>query len=257
VESEIPAQNSVSDSGLREYIAYAVAVSNTVLASMDLLQVKGTVTDPQLSAFTLPATIFELLSGCLVLAETRREAGIPILLRSMYEALVDLDNLVRDPTYHQHMEAANLRQVARAIGSSGRGVAADRTRGGAKVDHDALRVGLAALKKRGKAPLAFDERCALAGRTDEYESLYADLCLDAHNNIAALTQRHVRSVGIDGHLEISVLGDPDVAAVAKHLSMGVGFLIESAHLIHGAFGTAVPAIGELARAHKARLAKRE
>ena len=171
----------------------------------------------------------------------------------MYEALVDLDNLVRDPAYHEHMEAANLRQVARAIGPSGRGVAVDRTRGGAEVDRAALPVELAALKKRGKTPLALDKRCALAGRTEEYESLYADLCLDAHNNIAALTKRHVRAVGTDGHLEISVLGDPDVAAVAKHLSMGVGFLIDSAQLIHDHFGAPVPALDDLERAHKTRV----
>ena len=103
-------------------------------------------------------------------------------------------------------------------------------------------------------PLSFDDRCALAGRTEEYEGLYADLCLDAHNNIAALTERHVRAVGTDGHLEISVLGAPDPAAVARHLSMGVGFLIESALLIHGHFGASAPALGDLERAHKTRSA---
>ena len=249
MDAEDSRQPDVPD--LREQINYAVAVSNVVLTSMDLLPIK-TVTEPQLSGVTLHATIFELFSGCLVLAETCREAGIPILLRSMYEALVDLDNLVRDPSYHQHMEIANLRQVARAIGSNGRGVAVDRTRGGAKVSRDALLAELAALKKRGKKPLGLDERCVLAGRTEEYESLYADLCLDAHNNIAALTQRHVRAVGTDGHLEISVLGDPDVDAVVRHLSMGVGFLLESAQLIHGAFGTIPTAITELARNRKNR-----
>jgi hypothetical protein len=242
-------QDTTSDPGLREDIEYAVAACNTILTSMDLLQLRGTVTDPQLSALTLHATIFELLSACVVLAETSRDAGIPILLRSMYESLVDLDNLVRQPGYHAHMEAANLRQVARAIGSSGRGVAVDRTRGGAKVARAALLEELVALKERGKMPLSLDERCALAGRTEEYEGLYADLCLDAHNNIAALTERHVRAVGTDAHLEISVLGDPDVAAVARHLSMGVGFLIESALLIHGHFGASTPALADLKRTH--------
>src|SRR5687768_10644039 len=58
------------------------------------------------TALGLHNTIVELCAGCLVLADTNRATGIPILLRSMYEAFVDLSNLLSDASYHEHIEAA-------------------------------------------------------------------------------------------------------------------------------------------------------
>jgi hypothetical protein len=45
-------------------------------------------------AVTLHASIVQLCGGSLAMARTEYTAGIPIVLRSIYEALVDLDILV-------------------------------------------------------------------------------------------------------------------------------------------------------------------
>lgn len=58
--------------------------------------------DPQqkvhLYAVTLHASIVQLSGGSLTLAKSVYPAGIPIVLRSMYEAIVDFDLLVGDAT---------------------------------------------------------------------------------------------------------------------------------------------------------------
>ena len=64
----------------------------------------------QIYAIALHLTIVELLAACFLLAEKQQGTGIPILLRSMYEAFVDLENLVRDASYVDHIDAANLKQ---------------------------------------------------------------------------------------------------------------------------------------------------
>ena len=59
--------------------------------------------------------MIELYSGCIVLAEADRVAGIPIILRTMYEALVDLDNLLADPGYVENMESAASINIATSL----------------------------------------------------------------------------------------------------------------------------------------------
>jgi hypothetical protein len=55
--------------------------------------------------------MIEQFSACVLLAQFGEPSTIPIILRSMYEALVDLDNLVHDASYHCRIEHANIKQT--------------------------------------------------------------------------------------------------------------------------------------------------
>jgi hypothetical protein len=62
-----------------------------------------------------------------------------------------------------------------------------------------------------------------AGRLGQYQSLYALLCLDTHNNASALAERHLSELP-DGRLHISLFGEFDPKVVARRLDIGLGFL---------------------------------
>jgi hypothetical protein len=66
---------------------------------------------PQILALGLHGTIIELFSACVLLAQCGEPNSIPIILHSLYEALVDLANLVSDPSYACRIEHANIKQT--------------------------------------------------------------------------------------------------------------------------------------------------
>jgi Family of unknown function (DUF5677) len=65
----------------------------------------------QTYALGLYGSIIEQFSACVLLAQFGEPTTIPIILRSMYEALVDLDNLVQDASYACRIEHANIEQT--------------------------------------------------------------------------------------------------------------------------------------------------
>jgi hypothetical protein len=138
---------------------------------------------PHLYAVTLHASIVQLCGGCLAMARTEHTAGIPVLLRSMFEALVDLDNLVRDPSYHERMDAANLDQFLKLLRAS----PTNPLMAGLDQKHDIptitaeLQAELHGLHARRRGQKDLRARCVDVGRENEYLSVYYLLCLDAHN----------------------------------------------------------------------------
>lgn len=195
----------------------------------------------QIFAICLHVTITELLAGCFVLAEKQQGTGIPILLRSMYEALVDLDNLLRDASYVGHLEAANLMQIEKLLKQAASGNPGLRGLG-KKHDIEAARqrarADIEALKISGRSTLKISEKCKRVGRSDEYHSLYGLFCLDTHNNVAALLERHVSDV--DSNTMISFFGAPDIHQIMSRVSFAAQFAIESARILHRAFKTDAP-----------------
>jgi hypothetical protein len=76
----------------------------------------------------------------------------------MYEALVDLDNLLRVDGYHEHMEAANLKQVIRIARSPALGALFDGSNGRTQADLNTLVDRLETLKSKNKGPLHISRR---------------------------------------------------------------------------------------------------
>ena len=67
--------------------------------------------DVQIHAVALHATIVELAASSLCLVDCGRETGVPIILRSVYEAMIELQNLLADANYMERIKAANLDKV--------------------------------------------------------------------------------------------------------------------------------------------------
>jgi hypothetical protein len=80
---------------LRKQLEYVVTVIDGIKDAAGRIGYRPDA-KPEIYAITLHLTIVELLAACYLLAEKQQGTGMPILLRSMYEAFVDLDNLLRD-----------------------------------------------------------------------------------------------------------------------------------------------------------------
>ncbi len=197
----------------------------------------------QMHAIALHGTIIELFSACVLLAQWGEPTGIPILLRSEYEALVDLDNLVRDAGYVERMEAANIVQTLKIMKG---GPLRQEFQVGRKADFDELSARLAELEQKKKTPLSMRDRCDAVGRLGEYEGIYGLFCMDTHNNASALAERHLSEHKDDGAPVVSFFGPYDPQGVATRLDFGLQWLFESADMIHGAFRVPVPQVAELA-----------
>jgi Family of unknown function (DUF5677) len=198
--------------------------------------------DAQVHALAIYGTVIELFSACVGLASLGEPTGVPIILRSMYEAHIDLDNLTHDAGYVEHIQAAGYEQTIRIMEAAPLRQVLNE---GRKADYEELSARAADLKCRGKGPLKIWKRCQLAGRLDEYNGLYALFCMDTHSNSPALGERHVGEKA-DGGLVISIFGPYDPWTVIRRLDLGLEFLFRSARDAHGAFKVPAPQIDELA-----------
>ena len=70
--------------------------------------------DPQqLYSVCLYTRLIEIASGCKALLEKNSLVGIPIFLRSMFEADIDLTNLMKNRDYSKRMYASFLNEKLR------------------------------------------------------------------------------------------------------------------------------------------------
>jgi hypothetical protein len=197
---------------------------------------------PRVYALGLYGSMIEQFSACVLLTLYGEPSTIPIILRSTYEALVDLDNLLQDASYHCRIEHANIRQMLSIMRSGPLGEALQK---GHKEQYEELTARLEELENEGKASLPIWKRCKAVGRLDEYESLYALFCLDTHNNASALAERHM-SENEKGEPVLSFFGQYDPKVVASRLDFGLQFLFQAARLVHDTFQVPAPEIDELA-----------
>jgi len=228
------------DPKLRARVDAASDVVPVVLEAAQRLRHTDNVS--QIYALALHGTIIELFSACVALANWGEPTAIPLVLRSMYEALVDLDNLVHDAGYFERMEAASHHQTLKLMKS---GPLREEFLKARKEAFDELATRLAELEAQSKGPLSIRDRCDRVGRLDEYQSLYAMFCLDTHNNASALAERHLTERE-DGTPLISFFGEQDPFTIANRLDFGLQFLFQSARMVHGAFQVPAPEVEALA-----------
>jgi hypothetical protein len=230
------------DAGLRARADAVAAVVPVILDAAARLPQPHEDSVAQIYALGLYGSMIEQFSACVLLAQFGEPTTIPIILRSMYEALVDLDNLVQDASYACRIEHANIKQMLNIVGS---GPLREALQKGHKADYDQMTARRVEIEDQGKASLKIWQRCAAVGRSDEYNSLYALFCLDTHNNASALAERHL-SQRQDGSPLISFFGKYDPKVVASRLNFGLQFLFQAARMTHGAFQVPAPEIKDLA-----------
>ncbi|MBX3650383.1 MAG: hypothetical protein KF771_03275 [Burkholderiales bacterium] len=156
-------------------------------------------------------TIAELYIAMLSVMRSRAQSHAPVLVRSMHEAFVDLQNLVADSSYADQMRFDNADQMLKT--SDGFQAAPDM-----QDNEEALRT-LAEwsakeqktwdeLKGMGYKPLRVFDKFNRVGMAGEYTTSYRFFCSFSHSDLNTLIARHA---GI-GHLRFT---DPLPAETLK------------------------------------------
>jgi len=182
-----------------------------------------------------------LAAGCASVAKARATPCIPIIVRSMWEADVDLDNLIANPQYSQNMYASFLAQKLHFSGAA----SPEKNNPFLLPVHKAIdlnklmaeiRNELATLRKNGHQPLSVKARAEHVSREAEYDAIYGSLCLDAHNNLLSLEGDHVKHHP-SGDYSISFYGDKMTPGAVADMLLAVGLLTISIEKTHKLLNT--------------------
>ena len=110
---------------------------------------------------------------------------------------------------------------------------------------DEFRARFSDLLKAGFRPQKVFERSRQVNRENQYRSHYALLCWDTHNNLAALSDRHLTGDG--DSIKVNIFANPNDETTKQRLIWATGHLIESAIMIDQAFKIGASSIADLAK----------
>jgi hypothetical protein len=174
-------------------------------------------------------SILELLRSECILIKSGATLGVPILLRSMLEAHVDLINLAKDRNYGNHLRADELKEKVKIHEEmeTGRNQLASSVAedSGSHDDLKKEKDELDKLKKDGYPPLSIKCKFEKAGPLllDVYRSFYIPLCCASHNNRSVFQERHIR-ISQDGN-NFEIIDFP--AVDFKNLLFEIDVIIET------------------------------
>ncbi|OGU18221.1 MAG: hypothetical protein A2076_11670 [Geobacteraceae bacterium GWC2_53_11] len=148
-----------------------------------------------ISTVSLYGSILELCGSLIPLLETEHFSTIPVVLRSILEAYVDLENLCKEPTYGYSLEIKYLTENLKFLKEARNG----------KNDYLGIiseapdleeRISLMEVEKNRLLTLGYKdlnkfERFSKAGLENEYKTVYNWLCCASHNDYRALRERHL------------------------------------------------------------------
>lgn len=194
----------------------------------------------QLTVICVYCTIIELAHGEQALIEKGQTVALPVILRSIFEAYADLLSLIEDPDYEKSMYATFLHEKVRFLKNVLRNPSNPfftGIRAGIDVNGEIERLGLeiAEFEKQGRRPLSNFSRFDSAEMGHEYQSIYWLLCLDGHNNLSALNDRH-----IEGGLEdfnVVLFKGLSAADLIRNFDALLAVLIDSGVRVHELLNT--------------------
>ncbi|MBB3567595.1 DUF5677 domain-containing protein [Rhizobium sp. BK491] len=191
----------------------------------------------------LYATIIEQSGSIIIILCKKKSAGVDVILRSIFEAYVDLKALLGDPGYIHNMNAAFYHEWLRLF----------KNESSSKIieENDDIRqmlteyeTELAELKKNGHRPLTNQDRIKRADLPKEWLITYNILCSESHNNLRSLMDRHMDMSS--GTLEIN-LSNPN-KDITLPLFTAAEILLSSSLDIHTKFEGGHPECFEPVRA---------
>ena len=179
-------------------------------------------------------SIVELSSSIKVLYQYGHFTAIPVLLRTILEAFVDLHNLCQDPKYgyfltmNSHSESLGFLKAAQ----NDQNVYANMIAQDPNIDEHIANFEkkIKVLKTNGNKRLNVRERFEKADMGDEYQTIYNMLCTASHNDILALRTRHLVISGESFSLEI--FKKEDIKTMYESLGIASELLWRATNEIH-------------------------
>ncbi|HEU4601246.1 MAG TPA: DUF5677 domain-containing protein, partial [Steroidobacteraceae bacterium] len=140
----------------------------------------------QLYSICTYGSLLELASGIVLHAEAKQTICIPILMRSFLDAFATFGCCIKDPNHFKAMYASFTKEKLRLLDAATENPANPYLAGlaasmDAASEKSRLTKELADIKGQGYRPLKPWEEFQKADLSAEYQSLYWQLCLHAHN----------------------------------------------------------------------------
>ncbi len=201
-------------------------------------QVRFIKEDPQqLYLVCLLGTIVEYSQALFLAARDERSAvSLPILVRTLLEAHVDLIILAQDQLHWKNMLCTFLSQRQRAL----RAAAANPYLASvaASTDYDAklaeVEAGLQELRNDGHGAMSVRDRFKAAGLENEHGSIYWSLCQESHNNVSALEDRHIEHE--DQTFRVVFFQRSSPARKSRLLHLAIAILLEGSKRVFSLIG---------------------
>jgi len=147
------------------------------------------------NAIFLYGSIIELSSSLNPLLISEHYSAIPVILRSILEAYVDLENLCKDPKYGYSLEIKYIVKILKFLNEARNEKNTYLDIIAQAPDYDEQLSRMEAEKERlinlGYKDLNKFERFSKAGMENEYRTIYNWLCCASHNDYRVLRDRHL------------------------------------------------------------------
>lgn len=187
---------------------------------------------------SLYGSILELTTSFVVLINNNLLTGASILVRSILEAYVDLENLSHEKSYLKDMEVSFAKQWLIILNAASRGNPYLESLSKAPDLAEAIKKWekkKAELESEGGRDLLQLEKFEKAGLENEYRSIYNDLCSKSHNNLRALFDRHAEME--EGDFSITFYKKPEEADSAVTVGIVTEILMRATQALHAHFSS--------------------
>jgi hypothetical protein len=184
------------------------------------------------------ATIIQSVEECYRLL-SKPTVTVPGTIRSVLESYADLCAVTQNASYTSKMLATfydqQIQHLKSMLKSPGNQYHADVAR---HIDPAMKKIEITAelhsLKEQGHTPLKLWQRFAEGNLTSIYESAYWPLCLEGHNNVVVLEQRHIRKTGED--YEVEMYRPNTTEDLARYYDTLTAILIDSSRRVYATLG---------------------
>jgi hypothetical protein len=187
----------------------------------------------------LYATIYEEVDTAICLYDAKKYTGAQLILRPLLEANVDLAAIIKDPGYLDVMEASHDHEWLRFLRNGYKGTNPFLQTFWNNIDVKneiaAIEGRLDVYKRNRVWRLSVSERFARADMTQEYESIYNELCCHTHNNLRSLVRRHIEIDDNKSTFRLVINATPPEESIASLLEGFLGFILNSSILVHRHF----------------------
>lgn len=188
---------------------------------------------------SLYGSIVELSSSVKELYDAGHYSTIPVVLRTILEAFVDLCNLCKDPKYgysltiNSALESIKFLRVAKDDENAyTRMIAGDPN---IDVHISDFEKQIVSLKAKGNESVKIKGKFEKAGMLDEYLTIYNMLCAATHNDIRALRARHI--VIEKDSFSLEIFKQEDTETMRELLGITSELLLRATFEVHALLGS--------------------
>lgn len=188
---------------------------------------------------SLYGSIVELSSSVKELYVACHYSAIPVVLRTILEAFVDLRNLCKDPKYGYSLTINSSNESIRFLKAAkdDENVYAEMISRDPNIDVHISNYEkqVESLKAKGSKGLNIREKFDEAGMLDEYLTIYNMLCAATHNDIRALRARHI--VIEKDSFSLEFFKQEDSETMYEFLGITSELLLRATYEVHALLGS--------------------